>query len=164
MSIKKPSKEVAAAIVGGFIGGLFVLVGSVIGKWDTFFPPSTSIKPAEGNWKVLEQLKSNQDNVVIDWKYKASVVNPTTLSLEGKKVKANNKKLAPEEASVTSAYNLIFNAHKAEGKYSESNAKKPDLSGTAKLTFSETFTSFEGITYDNSGREVSTLHGSKIVE
>jgi hypothetical protein len=166
--MKKPSKEVAAAIVGGLIGGVFGLGaglgGALIGKWDTFFPPSTSIKPAEGNWKVLEQLKSNQDNVVIDWKYKASVVNPTTLSLEGKKVKANNKNLAPEEASVTSAYNLIFNAHKAEGKYSESNAKKPDLSGTAKLTFSETFTSFEGITYDNSGREVSTLHGSKIVE
>jgi hypothetical protein len=161
MSTKKISKEVAAAIIGSLIGGSFVLGGAVIGNWGTFVPPSPSLKSAEGNWKIVEKLKSEQDNSVIDWKYKASIVNPTTLHMEGKKVKVNNKKLTPEEESVTSAYKLIFNAHKAEGKYSESNAKKADLSGTAKLTFSETFTSFEGITYDNSGREVSTLRGSK---
>jgi hypothetical protein len=146
------------------VAGLFVLGAALIGVWDKIFPPSTLLKPAEGNWKVVEKLKSKEDSSEIDWKYKANIVNTTTLHLEGKKIKVNNKKLTPEEESVTSAYKLVFNAHKAEGKYSESNAKKPDLSGTAKLTFSEPFTSFEGITYDNSGREVSTLHGSKIVE
>jgi hypothetical protein len=157
MSSKKISNESIAAI----IAGLFGLGAALIGSWDKIFPPSSSLTSAQGDWKIVEKLKLNQDSSEIDWKYKASIINPTTLLLEGKKVKVNNKKLTPEEESVTSAYKLIFNAHKAEGKYSESNAKKPDLSGTAKLTFSETFTSFEGSTYDNSGREVSTLRGSK---
>jgi hypothetical protein len=56
---------------------------------------------------------------------------------------------------------LTFKDHQAEGKYIESNAKKPDLSGTVKLTFSDPPTSFTGSSYDNSGREVSTLRGYK---
>jgi hypothetical protein len=81
--------------------------------------------------------------------------------MEGKKLKVNNKKLTPEEESVTSAYKLTFKDYRAEGKYNESNAKKPDLTGTVKLIFSDPPTSFTGSSYDNSGREVSTLSGSK---
>jgi hypothetical protein len=157
MSNKKISKEAIAAI----IAGLFGLGAALIDSWDKFFPPSPSLTSAQGDWKIVEKLKLKQDSSEIDWKYKASIVNPTTLHFEGKKVKVNNKKLTPEEESVTSAYKLTFKDHEAEGKYNESNAKKTDLRGNVKLTFSETFTSFEGSTYDNSGREVSTLRGSK---
>jgi hypothetical protein len=161
MSTKKISKEVAAAI----IGGLFTLGAGVsaalIGSWNNFFPPSHSLALAQGDWKIIEKLKLKQDSSEIDWKYKASIINTTTLSMEGKKVKVDNKKITREEESVTSVYKLTFKDNNAEGKYTESNAKKSDLSGTVKLTFSDTFTSFEGSTYDNSGREVSTIRGSK---
>jgi hypothetical protein len=158
MSNNKISKE---AVVITIIAGLFVLGGAVISSWDKFFPPSSLLTSAQGDWKIVEKLKSKQDSSEIDWKYKASIVNPMTLHMEGKKVKVNNKKLTPEEESVTSAYKLTFKDHQAEGKYIESNAKKPDLIGTVKLTFSDPPTSFTGSSYDNSGREVSTLRGYK---
>jgi hypothetical protein len=162
MSTKKISKEVAAAIIGGIVGGLFGLGIALIGSWEKFFPPSPSIRLAQGDWIIREKLKSKQDSseTEIEWKYTENVIDNTTLSMKGKKVKIGKSKPTQEERSVTSFYRLEFKDLKAEGKYNESNAKKPDLSGTIKLNFKDnTFASFDGTSYDSNGREESIIRG-----
>ena len=80
--------------------------------------------------------------------------------MKGKKIKVNDKKPTKQESEVVSNYILTFKDREAEGKYDESNAKNSILSGVVKLTFTDTFTSFTGVAYEN-GREVSTLRGFK---
>jgi hypothetical protein len=162
MSNHKPSdSQVKSAQIGCLGLIIAAIITGILGSWDKIFPasPSLSLISAEGEWTVIEKLKS-EDPAEINWKYSSKIVKNTFLSMKGRKMKVNDKKTTKEESEVVSNYILTFKDYKAEGKYDESNAKNPILSGVVKLTFTETFTSFTGSAYEN-GREVSTLHGFK---
>jgi hypothetical protein len=81
----KSDGAVKAAIIIVLGPAIIALIG--IG-WDKLFPPQ-SLSHLAGNWKVIEKLKSKEDNSEIDWQYSADIVNKDTLRLSGKKIKEN---------------------------------------------------------------------------
>jgi hypothetical protein len=160
MSIKKPSKEVSAAIVGG----IFALVAALIGSSDKIFSPgqatnSIPISLGQGEWEITEKVKIQGKNVDIVWKYRPNIKD-NTLRLRGQKIKVDYANPTIGERKAISVCNLLLKGNQAEGECEESNAKDEVLRANVKLTFTENFTLVTGY-FEKDGRRGSILTGVK---
>jgi hypothetical protein len=114
---------------------------------------------AQGEWKIIENIKQEQGGYEIVWKYNASIFDDN-LRMKGRKTIVNSKESTIGEKQAISVYNLTFKGHEAEGRFEEINYKNEILRGIAKITFDKDLKSFSGSLYQD-GKEVSTLYGTK---